>query len=405
MLQPRQSENSNFHLKLKSSTLTALAPLLFILAASLPASAATLQVGDCQGVTSPYTTIQQAVDAAAAGDTVEVCPATYAEAITIDKNLTLEGIHLTEAHPGELIATLPTITYPNSGESLRCLGPAPVGESVCPQILVQNATNVTISTLNVDGSTFPRDCQTFDPAGIAFLDGGGSVTNANVTNHECGSEQVSGEGLYVFPINSDESINFSNNTIYSFGDTGIYVSLFAGHSALNGSITQNQISSTVNHSFYGIGFYGPSNQFTITGNNISAPDGTDGYGIAVANSTGAAVGVNVVNNFDVGIGFNDNSSTNVALNIISSAFFNGIYANCSSNSNFVANGIAGVSSPPAGSSGIDVSDNGCQGNRIYYNVIDRFCAGVLDESTGYTIDDNLFENIGPGGDVRTTTCP
>jgi pectin methylesterase-like acyl-CoA thioesterase len=96
--------------KPNSWTLTALAALLFTLSASIPASAATLVVGDCRG-SSPYTTVQQAVDSAAAGDTVAVCPATYAGAIAIDKNLTLEGIHATGVHPGEIIHTLPTITY------------------------------------------------------------------------------------------------------------------------------------------------------------------------------------------------------------------------------------------------------------------------------------------------------
>ena len=68
-----------------------------ILALSLPlphdASAASLQVDD-DGVQCPgagFTTIQAAVTAAAAGDTIKVCPGSYAEQVTIDKALKIKG--------------------------------------------------------------------------------------------------------------------------------------------------------------------------------------------------------------------------------------------------------------------------------------------------------------------------
>ena len=47
---------------------------------------------DPSGVTSPYTTIQAALDAASAGETIDVDPGTYNENLTINlQGITLEG--------------------------------------------------------------------------------------------------------------------------------------------------------------------------------------------------------------------------------------------------------------------------------------------------------------------------
>ena len=49
-------------------------------------------VGNCNSSTAtPYTTVGAAVAAAAAGDTVKVCPGNYAENVTVDKPLMLKG--------------------------------------------------------------------------------------------------------------------------------------------------------------------------------------------------------------------------------------------------------------------------------------------------------------------------
>ena len=59
-------------------------------AASVPAKAQ-IVVGQCVG-TSPYNTIQSAVNAAASGSTIKVCPSGYPEQVVIEKPLTLQGI-------------------------------------------------------------------------------------------------------------------------------------------------------------------------------------------------------------------------------------------------------------------------------------------------------------------------
>src|SRR5690349_7939976 len=98
----RQLRTSN-HVKregqMNHRSLTALTILLLLMLAGLMAgasrntsAAATLIVDDdlsCAGAT--HASIQAAVNAAAPGDTVRVCPGTYAETVTINKTLTLLG--------------------------------------------------------------------------------------------------------------------------------------------------------------------------------------------------------------------------------------------------------------------------------------------------------------------------
>src|ERR1044072_8946233 len=54
------------------------------------AGARTLHVGTCTGASQTYTTVQGAVDAAADGDAVTICPGTYPEQVTITKSVSLK---------------------------------------------------------------------------------------------------------------------------------------------------------------------------------------------------------------------------------------------------------------------------------------------------------------------------
>src|SRR5580700_2160268 len=125
---------------------------LSCIAACSAASAATLIVGP-GGVSGPrcpspkYSLIQAAVSAASPGDTVFICPGIYAEQVVINKALTVTG---PSSHPGadfsdpDDVIIAPIITATTASlDSSALMGPI---------VSVQNAQNVNLLNLTVDGS-------------------------------------------------------------------------------------------------------------------------------------------------------------------------------------------------------------------------------------------------------------
>ena len=90
---------------LLSNVLLSLAPIVLNPAgAHASPKKATLVVGNDKTVcpSAQYSTIQEGVNAAATGETIEVCPGTYAEQVTIEKSLTLAGDNGAIVVPGPM---------------------------------------------------------------------------------------------------------------------------------------------------------------------------------------------------------------------------------------------------------------------------------------------------------------
>jgi hypothetical protein len=124
--------------------------------------------GTCTGNAPCYTTIQAAVDAAAANETISVGPGTYNENINIDKALTLissEGRISTIINGSD---PAPTIPYPNGTITIR-----------------NNTSNVRIGasgqgfTLNGYDITNPAQ-----EAGAIALNGAGPINNITIEGNE-----------------------------------------------------------------------------------------------------------------------------------------------------------------------------------------------------------------------------
>jgi hypothetical protein len=158
-----------------------------VLCTAQGAYAATLTVDDDKGdcPAAAFTSIQAAVDAAAAGDTVVVCKGEYSEgtgqpgtnALTITKSLTLKGagadlVSITpKADPlvrGSIIESTPDI---RNG----------VGDIVAVVGTPTQPLTVNISGVTVDGYD-PQGREIAVEAGILFLDAKGSIVRSRVTN-------------------------------------------------------------------------------------------------------------------------------------------------------------------------------------------------------------------------------
>src|ERR1700688_1412947 len=120
--------------------------VLFLLAVGLllavhPMLAATFAVGTCKPSLPSYSTISAAVIGVPPASTVEVCPGTYPEQVTIAQPLTLKGI--TSANAGQAV-----ITVPGSGLAVVTSG---FGYSIAALVAV-TAGPVNITDLTVDGT-------------------------------------------------------------------------------------------------------------------------------------------------------------------------------------------------------------------------------------------------------------
>ncbi len=123
---------------------------------------------------SYHCTIQAAVNAASAGDLIEISAGTYTEQVIVNglNNLTLRGIG-----SGSNPASNTIIRSPSIGS----MTPTPVfGGTAKAIVSIQNCIGVTIDNLRVDGN-FLNTCGS-DQIGISYWEAGGTVEDAVITN-------------------------------------------------------------------------------------------------------------------------------------------------------------------------------------------------------------------------------
>jgi parallel beta-helix repeat protein len=269
----------------------------------------------CTGAATQYNTIQAAVSAAPSGATIEVCPGTYAERVTIATTLTLKGVTDTTNDAGAVVVTIPGGTF----------------SGAFTQILIQ-ATGVTLTDIGVDGTNTLTSCD-FGPSltGILFAAGSsgtlkdvalrnqyisngsggycasGTAVSANgatsvtITDSSIRNFDSQGTGLTatstvtvktttVSPIN-----NTSANCVYANAPTvevsgnsmadcnvGAYVT-----STVQGTVSNNTIHSGSGGGFAGVFCFPVCTGLTVSGNTIFET-GT-GFGMKTSGGTGGVV--------------------------------------------------------------------------------------------------------------------
>ena len=364
-------------------------------------------VGSCTGPGTHYATINKAVTAAAPGATIDICPGTYPEQVTISKNLTLRGIK-----NGTLYA--PTIVVPSGGLAVN--GTNIGGDSVAAQIFVKGA-DVTIFHLTVDGSNNGLyDC-TINPMGIYYQNSSGTITDNAVRNVIMAPSlqgcQV-GLAINVESNTGTPAVTVSHNSVRNYDKAGIVASGPGTGGGPAVTVTGNTvigIGATTATAQNGIQIgYGATGSVTFNDvaddlytnppcGSTSQPQCYAGSGILIYASTGVTATINTVDSTQLGIvtasdpTYGTANDAVIKLNHVGGTQLFDAIDLCSDGNTAEFNTLYG-----SAESGIHVND-GCppstgSNNTVTRNTINEACAGILlGTGTGNITSPDNFMNV------------
>lgn len=420
-------------------------PILIMAAclAATPATASTVEVGTCINGLTHFSKIQDAINASAVGGTIDVCPNTYPEQVTISFKLTLIGV--TSNGSNAAIIVPPAGGLVQNGNDI-------FGNPVAPQILVTGASGVTISHLTVDATgNNLAGCGGPTLEGIYFQNSSGTITDNTVRNQyqtdfaAYGGCQ-NGLAINVESATSTNSVTISNNSVRAYQKNGITAtgaSTGAGSAGPAVTIATNYIvgmgATAMNWPTGGAAENGIQVGFGATGkvttntviDDIWGPDTVGdtadaASGILIYSSDGITISGNTVGSAQFGIatvtdnvgfctgnsgtiscGPSDNSI--ITLNkVLGTQLFDAIDA-CSNGNTVESNTLYGSTQ-----SGVHIDDS-CtnttlgtvsgNNNTVTKNVINEACAGVLTGTgTGNTFSPNTYLNL-PNATLAGDVCP
>jgi len=145
--------------------------------------------------------IQAAIDAAVAGDTIEVRDGIYEESLTISEDITLIG-----DSTGAVVAAPAAVPTCFTGSTA-------IDAVVC----VQDTTSALLDKLTIDGQA--QGNGNYRYVGVAFHNAGGAVQNSIVTGIRDNPFSGAQHGVAIYSWNEDtvsRTINVLNNTILDF---------------------------------------------------------------------------------------------------------------------------------------------------------------------------------------------
>jgi hypothetical protein len=159
----------------------------------------------CVSAVRQCKTIQAAVTAAIAGDTIVVFPGTYTEQVDIGKNLTLAGVGATS-----LIKSPTTLATKFTTSSAKK-----------PVVYIHDAA-VTLMNLKVDGDG--QGNANYQMLGVAYYNAGGKVDRLTIVGVRDTPASGAQHGVALYAYNQDStsrSLVVSNNTISDFQKNGM----------------------------------------------------------------------------------------------------------------------------------------------------------------------------------------
>ena len=303
------------------------------------ASAHTVHVGTCKSAQVTYSTVQSAVDAAADGDTVSICPGTYAEQIVITKNVSLKNA-VDEAAPqivapaGGLVAnTTMSDGTATAAQILVSSSTTPHGRFIAPSA---NVTGLVVDGANNNNTS----CSALEMVGIYYQGAGGIIRRNTVKNQITPGHESCQNGIGILVENESVgtgSVSINGNSVSNFDKNGIVLR----RAGSVGDISNNTVTGIGPTSFLaqnGILIRDDASA-NITANNVSgfvySPDTFGSAGIILYNlSAGqyqspSRVQRNVVDNTQFGVILDGVSGTSgnmvqVQSNTISNSVWDGI---------------------------------------------------------------------------------
>jgi parallel beta-helix repeat protein len=271
--------------------------------------------------TAAYTSIQAAVNAAKSGDLIRVCAGTYREQVVIDKSLGLEADNGVIVIPSDVVANA---TGPSSGDTIAAI------------IVVENAENVELEGLIVDGSNNGLTACGPRLIGILYQDASGSIEH-NAVRHVRLSSNLpgcqSGNAIEVESSSSGQSIvSIADNSVDGYQKNGIT----ANEPGSNVSITENAVSglgpttgAAQNGIQIGFGAQGRITNNAVADNVYSPCESVaacpaNATGILIYQSNGVRVERNTVASSQVGIFIAANNGTIAGNTVFHSVVLDGI---------------------------------------------------------------------------------
>jgi hypothetical protein len=341
-------------------------------------------------VVSHFSTIQSALDASLAPNTVEVCPGFYNEQITITKPVTLEGIS-SGNEAGVVIFTPPG--------GLKVNASVYTGDSVltpaAAQIYVNNAGgSVNLANLVVNGLGNGQSGSGAFVIGILYDQTPGTINHV-ITFNQNGQNTV-GWGIFLEGGSSDPLVTVENCSLHDFSQGGIWAIGTTDTPNLTVNINKNTVSSS-SLSTYNV-VVEEGTKATVSGNFISG-----GFtAINIVTAEGSVVG-NTIFGSQTGIYLNVDGVSVKSNNIYETLLAGiNIEAPSLSVSAVQSNTIKTVTNPNQGEgTGIDLSCHNVSSSQVHSNTFMDSSYGYGNAAPGFSGSNTYF---GVFSEIDLTSC-
>ena len=329
-------------------------------------------VGTCRTGTH-YSTIQAGVTAAPSGGTVNICPGSYPEQVSINKHLTLTGIASGTTEGVAIVAPAGGV-MPNAVDLYDGVTP------IAAQLVVLGGSIVTLNNLAVDGANNQIGGCGPNFIGIYYQNSSGTINHVVARNQALSTALngcQSGLGIFVesgYTVPGTADVTIENSSVHGYQKNGI---------------TADGAGTTVNISANYVVGQGPTTGAAENGIQVS-----DGAGGTLFNNkivddvyspgTAGAAGILVYDSSSLTIQSNTVSNTQYGIVVYSDGTLN------ADNNMILANSVSATHIDD----GIDLCSNG---NTAKNNTV------ISSDGAGIHIDSTCTEGGNPTGNDTTVT--